>query len=69
MQVSSTLNTVNADIPYQTTNVAGCLADSTGKRVANAQILLEGKNYSGYSVAKPIVQGNLAFKQNKIPLC
>jgi hypothetical protein len=32
------------------TNVAGCLADSSGKRIANAQILLEGKDYSGYTI-------------------
>ena len=68
--VSSTLNTVNADIPYQTTNVAGCLADSTGKRVANAQILLEGKNYSGYSVAKTNSTGEFSIqaKQNSTVL-
>ena len=67
---SSTLNAVNADIPYQTTNVAGCLADSTGKRVANAQILLEGKDYSGYSVAKTNSTGEFSIqaKQNSTVL-
>ncbi|MFC1393987.1 MULTISPECIES: YfaP family protein [Acinetobacter] len=67
---SSTLNTVNADIPYQTTNVAGCLADSTGKRVANAQILLEGKDYSGYSVARTNSTGEFSVqaKQNSTVL-
>lgn len=60
---STTLNTVNADIPYSTTNVFGCLADATG---ANAQILLEGKNYSGYTLATTNAQGlfTIAAKQN-----
>lgn len=67
---SSTLNVVNADIPYQTTNVAGCLADSSGKRIANAQILLEGKDYSGYTITNTNNNGEFsaAAKQNSIVL-
>ncbi len=67
---SSTLNTVNADVPYQTTNVAGCLADSNGQRVSNAQILLEGKNYSGYSTARTNSNGEftIAARQNSTVL-
>lgn len=67
---STTLDTVNADIPYQTTNVTGCLAEANGKRVANAQILLEGKNYSGYSTVKTNANGEFTIlaKQNSIVL-
>lgn len=67
---STTLETVNADIPYQTTNVSGCLADSSGKRVANAQILLEGKDYSGYTLATTNADGQFTInaKQNAIVL-
>lgn len=42
-------NTINADIPYQTVNVSGCLQDESGARLKNAIVTLEGIDYSGYS--------------------
>lgn len=67
---SSTLNTVNADIPYATTQVSGCLNDEQGKRVAHAQILLEGKDYSGYSLVNTNANGEFTIdaKQNSTVL-
>ena len=68
--LSSTLNTVNADIPYATSRVSGCLNDEKGQRVANAQILLEGKNYSGYSLVNTNANGEFSIdaKQNSTVL-
>lgn len=54
---SSTLNTVNADIPYQPIEVTGCVQDNQGRRVANAEVLLEGVNYSGYSLVSTNANG------------
>lgn len=58
---SSTLNTVNADIPYETTNVVGCIENTSGTRLSNASIVLEGIDYSGYSTAYSNSQGNFTI--------
>ena len=58
--VSSTLNTVNADIPYQPVQVTGCVEDNQGRRVANAEVFLEGINYSGYSLVSTNANGEFS---------
>lgn len=59
--ITSRFNTINADIPYQTINVSGCLQNESGVRLKNATVTLEGVNYSGYSVIATDANGEFSI--------
>lgn len=54
---SSTLGTVNADVPYNPVQIKGCIEDQTGQRIKGASLLLEGVDYSGYAQVQTDANG------------
>ncbi len=58
---TTTLAPLSAGSPYTTVAVKGCITDELGNRINNSSIFLEGKDYSGYSVAYSDANGDFSI--------
>ena len=52
------METWNADIPYETVLIEGCVQDEAGNRLANVNLQSRGQDYIGTSSTRSDTQGN-----------